>query len=449
MTTTLTTTAESGAGDRPRSRLWWWPWYRGRPVDEVTVVTVWLVLLFALPERLVLPALGAAGAPASIVALLVLGWWVVARMQPSLVVGGRSQPLRQAIVVLLWCTLLLYLAAVMRGLPGVQQRAADRYWLGLLGVCGVALVVADGVRTRERLDALLRRLTVAGAGLSLMGLVEQFTGVIYATYVRLPGFTLNKDVLTGVERGHLERISGTANHPIGYGVALSLILPLAIHYALVAKPGPERQWRVAVAATVAAGIPLATSRSAIVATAVVLAVLFLGWSGRRRVNALGVALVGMAVYQVLVPGRIVTLLNLITDYNQDKSVTARTRDYEQVFDHIAHHPWFGLGPGTFLPEEYLQLDNQALKFVLEGGLVGCVAITLLYLTGIRMARAVRRVSLDADTRQLAQCLVGIVLAAAVSCFTFDAFSYSFYVGVLFLVLGAAGALWRFTFTEVT
>jgi polysaccharide biosynthesis protein PslJ len=458
MTTTRSTSADAAVA-RPSigERLtagraggwsWSWPWTQGS-ADEVTVATVWLVLLFGLPERLVLSPLGAAGAPASILALLLLGWWLATRALPSLVVGGRSQPLRQAIVVLLWVTLLLYLLAVMRGLPGVQQRAADRYWLGLLGVCGVALVIADGVRSRERLDTLLRRLTVAGAGLAMMGLVEQFTGFIYATYARLPGFTLNKDVLVGVERGHLERISGTANHPIGYGVALSLILPLAIHYALVARPGPERQWRVAVAAVVAAGIPLATSRSAVVATGVALAVLFLGWGWRRRINALGVALVGMAAYQALVPGRLVTLLNLITNYDQDNSVTARTRDYERVFEYIAHHPWFGLGPGTFLPDEYLQLDNQALKFVLEGGLVGCVAITLLYLTGVRLARAVRRASLDADTRQLAQCFVAIVVAAGVSCFTFDAFSYTFYVGILFVVLGAAGALWRFTFTEVT
>jgi O-antigen ligase len=461
--TTTSTSADAAVADRPGARpsiaervaagrhghwSWSWRWAQG-PVDEVAVVTVWIVLLFALPERLVLPALGAAGAPASILALLMLGWWLVTRALPSLVVGGRSQPLRQAVVVLLWATLLLYLLAIVRGLPGVQQRAADRYWLGLLGVCGLALVIADGVRSRERLDTLLRRLTVAGAGLAVMGLVEQFTGFIYATYVRVPGFALNKDVVVGVERGHLERISGTANHPISYAVVLALILPLAIHYALVAEPGRERQWRVAVAALVAAGIPLATSRSAVVATSVALVVLFLGWEWRRRINALGVALVGLAAYQVVVPGRLATLLNLITNYDQDNSVTARTRDYEQVFAYIADHPWFGLGPGTFLPEEYLQLDNQALKFVLEGGLVGCVAVTVLYLTGIRLARAVRRASVDANTRQLAQCFVAIIAAAAVSCFTFDAFSYTFYVGVLFVVLGAAGALWRFTFTEVT
>jgi O-antigen ligase len=202
-----------------------------------------------------------------------------------------------------------------------------------------------------------------------------------------------------------------------------------------------------VAAVVAAGIPLSVSRSAAVAVGIGLAVLFLAWPWRRRLNALGVAVASLAVYQVLVPGRIITIVNLFRNSDQDASVTARTRDYELVFEYISKRPWFGLGPGTFLPTEYLQLDNQALKFLLEGGLVGCLAVVLLYVTGIRLARVVRRYTLDDETRQLAQCLVAIIVAAAVACFTFDAFGYTFYVGVLFLVFGAAGALWRLTFMD--
>jgi O-antigen ligase len=443
MATTLTAARDPGDGAAAKPYRWS---VRRPQIDEVTALSLWLVLLFALPERLVVPALGAAGAPAAVLSLVLFGWWLLARVVPSLTVGG-SQPLRQALVVLAWVTLLLYVIALLRGLPGVQLRAADRYLITLAGLSGVALLIADGVRTRERLDTLLRRLTIGGAALAVMGLVQQFTGFAYSTWLHLPGLALNKEVFQGIQRGQLERISGTANHPIGYGVGLALILPLAIHLALSAAPGPQRQRRVAVAATVAAGIPLSISRSAVICVVVGLLVLFVSWSWPRRVNALGVLFVTTVAFQVLMPGRLVTLVNLFRNPDSDNSVTARTRDYVLVNDYISDRPWFGVGPGTFLPDEYLQLDNQALKFMLEGGLVGTLAIVVVYLTGVRLARAVRRASPDPDTRQLGQCLAGMIGAAAVVTFTFDAFSYGFYLAVLFVALGAAGALWRLTFRE--
>jgi polysaccharide biosynthesis protein PslJ len=175
-------------------------------VDEVAVLSVWLVLLFGLPERLVVPAVGAAGAPAALLSLALLGWWLLARLVPSLTVGGGSQPIRQALVVFGWITLLVYMVALLRGLPPVQQRAADRYLLTMAGVAGVALVIADGVRSRARLDTLLRRVTLGGAALALMGLVHQFTGFAYSAWVHLPGLALNREVFQGVQRGHLERV---------------------------------------------------------------------------------------------------------------------------------------------------------------------------------------------------------------------------------------------------
>jgi O-antigen ligase len=427
-----------------------WRWARDslREADAVTLVTLWLILLFGLPERMVLPPLGAAGAPQAILGLVMLGLWIASHVVPTLMPARGVQPIRQAFVVFLWTNLFLYVLAVMRGLPGVQQRAADRYLLMLLGMAGVALVIADGVRTRERLDTLLQRLCLAGMGLALIGLIEQFTGFAWATFVRVPGLSLNRALFLGVQRGALDRISGTANHPIGYAVPLGLLLPLAIHYAMTAEPGRERQWRVTVALVIAAGLPLALSRSAIVALAVGLLGLFLGWAWRQRVNALGIFVVALVGIQVALPGRLSTLINLFVNADQDNSVTARTRDYEQVFHYISEFRWFGLGPGVFLPEEFLQLDNQALKFLLEGGLVGALAAILLFVTSIRLTRAVRRIAPDWQTRQLARCLSAMALAAAATTFTFDALSYTFYGGVLFVVFGAAGALWRLSIAEL-
>jgi O-antigen ligase len=418
------------------------PLWKG--IDEVAVLTAWLVLLFALPERLVFLPLGAAGAPAGMMTWLIAAWWGLNRLVPRLVVGGPQQPLRQALVVVFCAIALAYLFGLLRDIPGVQQRASDRFLLRLVGMSGVALVVADGVRTRERLDTLLRRLTVAGAALGLMGLAHSLLGFAYAERAKFPGLALNRDLFAGVRRAGVERISGTANHPIAYGVTLGLLLPLAVHYAMVATKGPERQWRIAVAATIGIAIPVAVSRSAIISVVVAFLVLWLSWSWRRRVNALGVLCAGLVLVQAVLPGRIITLFQLFSDPNRDNSLQARTRDYDMVFDYILQRPWFGLGPGTFLPDEFLQLDNQALKFMLEVGFVGCVAFIILYVTGMRLARASRQASVDDATRNLGQTLTAMLVAAFVVCFTFDAYGYTFYWAVVFVTLGAAGALWRLT-----
>ncbi|MGH9227705.1 MAG: O-antigen ligase family protein [Acidimicrobiales bacterium] len=415
-------------------------------IDAVAVLTTWLILLFALPERLVYPPLGAAGAPAGILAWLIAAWWGLNRLVPQLVSGGRRQPLRQALVVVFCACALAYLFGLLRDPPGVQQRASDRFLLRLLGMSGVALVVADGVRTRERLDTLLRRLTVAGAALGVMGLVHSFLGFAYAERVTLPGLALNRELFSGVRRAGVERITGTANHPIAYGVTLGLLLPLAVHYASVATRGPERQWRVAVAATIGIAIPITVSRSAVICVVAAFVVLWLSWPWRRRVNAIGVLGAGLVIVQAVLPGRILGLFRLFTDLNRDNSLEARTRDYEIVFDHILERPWFGLGPGTFLPDEFVQLDNQALKLMLEVGFVGCVAFIFLYVTGMRLAQSARRGSADEGTRDLCQTLTAMLVAAFVVCFTFDAYGYSFYWAVVFVTLGAAGALWRLTYS---
>lgn len=420
---------------------------RGPAVDVVSVLTVWLVLLFALPERLVFPPLGAAGAPAGIVAWLIAAWWGLNRLVPTLVAGGRRQPLRQVLVVLFWVLMLSYLWAMFRGLPGVQQRAADRFILGLLGASGVALVLADGIPSRERLDAFLKRVTVAGAALGLMGLAHNTVGFVYTSWIKVPVLELNRELFLGVERGNLERISGTASHPIAYGVTLAMILPLAVHYALVAPKGRERLWRIAIATTIGIAIPVSLSRSGALAVAAGLLVPWLSWSWRRRVNALGVVFAGIALVQAVLPGRLMTLFTLFTNPDVDGSVRVRTSDYELAFDYIFQRPFLGLGPGTFLPSEFLQLDNQALKFMLEVGFVGVMALILLYATGVRLALSARLRSSDPQTRNLCVSLIGTITAAFVVLFTFDAYTYSFYVGVLFVVLGAAAALYRLPYGD--
>ena len=67
---------------------------------------------------------------------------------------------------------------------------------------------------------------------------------------------------------------------------------------------------------------------------------------------------------------------------------------------------------------------------------------MLLLTGIFAARGARRLSTDERTRDLGQALAASIVVPATALFTFDAFSFPLFTGVMFLLLGACGTLWR-------
>ena len=169
---------------------------RERERDGVTLLTVFLALLFVLPARWVFPSMGAIGRPAGILAIGLAGWWAMSRLGSDLAPVGRNA-IRTAIVLYGLVFLAAYTFGYGRGLPGVEARSADRTLLATIGVLGVALVALDGCRTRSRLDTLLLRLTYFTGLLGLFGAIQFFTGYNVAQRIRPPGLVLNRDV-TGI-----------------------------------------------------------------------------------------------------------------------------------------------------------------------------------------------------------------------------------------------------------
>lgn len=402
-----------------------------------------LALLFVLPARLVVPAIGAAGRPAVLLGLGLTGWWVLTRMVPDMVIRGR-QPVRMALLVFFVIFVLAYGLGYARGLPGIESRGSDRALIVMTSLVGVGLLVADGVSTRDRLDTLLRRLTYATAFMALVGGLQFVFGIDLAAKIRLPGLVLNRNLVGVTERGTagLPRVAGTAGHAIEFGVLMAMVLPIALHYALHARSRAERQRRWPIVVIIALGIPFSISRSATLGLLVSGLCLTAIWSPRMRHRALVVAAVSMVLLRSAVPGLLGTIRSLFTNLESDPSVQGRTEDYDVVFTYISSRPWFGRGPGTFLPERYILLDNQALVSLVTTGYVGFAALLGLLATAYFSARSVARRGVDDCTRHLGQALATCILVAVVSSLTFDSLAFATFGGTLFLVVGAAGALWR-------
>lgn len=411
--------------------------------DAVSLLTAYLVLLFGVPSALAFRPLGSAGTPANLVGLAGLVWWACTLVVPHTAWIRRWNPAHALMGCLGVMVLASYVAAALRaGAPAAEIRAADRGLLTLLAWAGVVLVVADGVRNRQRLETLAGRLVAAACVLAFLGIAQFFTGVDVVGLYRIPGLSADASLTLISERGEFRRIAGTAVHPIEFGVVLAMLLPIALHRAWFAPPD-RAKWRWAQVAIVGAAIPMAVSRSAVVAALAAAAVLFAGWDRRRRMRALLVLPVFLVIMRVMVPGLLGTIKNLFLDIEEDSSTQARTEDFAALMPYVQERPLFGRGFHTFLPETYRWVDNQLLLGAVETGLVGLALLLTAYAVGFFTARGARRRSKDQSDRDLAQAIAAGIAAAAATAATFDELSFPMVTGVLMLLFGLAGALWRF------
>src|SRR5258708_35531427 len=82
-------------------------------VDAVTGLTLFIVTLTVLPARYVVGALGSAGTPAGIVAVLCLAGYLMALITPKTTPLVGHQPLRTIVLVFLLAILASYAADVV------------------------------------------------------------------------------------------------------------------------------------------------------------------------------------------------------------------------------------------------------------------------------------------------------------------------------------------------
>ena len=410
--------------------------------DAVAFLTCFLVLLVGVPSILIFAPLGASGTPAAVLGLLALLWWFDAQLVPSLGVARGAQPVRVVVLLFMLATLVSYLAAARLPLTGLELRGADRGMLTMLSAAGIALLAADGIDSYERLERLLSRVVNAGVFLALVGILQFFTRFDISTLFKyFVGLTPNADVPFFYSNAAVPRVAGTATHPIEFGVTLAFVLPFAPALRFAAPPG-RRFRQCAKLGVIGMAVPMALSRSAALGAAAAVVLMFFSWSwSRRRVVllALPVFLVGI---RVVVPGVLGSVWSLFTQLGGDDSTRGRTQDYAQVGRFIWDNPFFGRGFGTFIPSEYFLLDNQYLGSIIELGFVGLAVLIVMLVTAFFTARGARRRTTDPDRRDLAQALAASIAVAIVSFGTFDALGFPMVTGMLFLVMGYAGAMWR-------
>lgn len=407
-----------------------------RRPDALSVLTLYVFLLLAVPSDLGIAALGSAGAPSVLVGLTLLFWWswhrvrdVAARRK------GTAQPVAFSLAVWLMAVGSAYVAATLTALPPEDERATGIYLVNVASYAGVVLVAHDGLSDPGRFAILMRRISVMGGLYAALGLIQFFTGVNPVDGLpTLPGLVSSGP--GGVDmRGTFVRPSATARHALEYASAVSMILPISV---IAARSSTQhttfaKWWPPSVLLLAAV---LSVTRSALLAVAAGFGVLLAGWDARTRRIALGTLSVGLIGVLLVVPGLARTLMGMFN--GEDSSVQSRTDSYDSVGFYWGASPIFGRGLGS-LGNTYRIFDNQYLGLLIETGVVGLAAFVALLVTGMVTALASRQ-GQHVQLRGFSFALCGSLVAGALICAFFDAFHFPQAVGLVFLVIGLAGGL---------
>jgi O-antigen ligase len=408
-------------------------------VDAVGWLTVYVALLLFVPTRLVFGPLGSAGAPSMLFGLGSLVLWFCLRLGAGHSSWTDSQPIRIALGVFLVSVGITFVLAMSAPLPAPEISPADVALLALASWSGTLLLTHDNVPERSRLETLIWRICVCGAIIALLGIFQVLTRQVWVDRISIPGLTGTPGYGLNA-RGGFPRPAGTATHPIEYGTLVTMILPIALYVGFNQKTRPLLvRWLPA--AALSAVVPLTSSRSAYLGAAVALIVCLLGWSRRRRLRVLAVVIAGVAAMSVVTPNLFKSIIGLFAGASNDPSIASRTDSYSLAAEFLARKPLFGRGLGTFLPI-YRIFDNEYLLLLVTIGVIGTAAFLALGITAfVTMVRLRSRLP-DEGSRDLAMALAAAMATGFVCLFTFDAFAFPMTMGLLFLVLGLAGALRR-------
>lgn len=407
--------------------------------DATSLLTIYVILLLGIPSPMIVSSLGSAGSPSTILAFGALFWWMWFHIHRTQPLAREFQPVRVAALAWLVVMLVVYVYAMSSAIPGDEISPADSGILKLAGLTGVLLVANDGIVNLDRFRTVLRRLVIGVGLVSLLGLFQYVTKQLWVDRLHIPGLSSGTaDWFLSVRNG-IVRPSGLSTSPIEYGVVLSMVLPLAMVFAM-GSPGRRWIYRLSLCA-ISLAILLSISRSALLCSAVGVIVLASSWSASARLKAMVFA--GMATMVVYLgsPGVLSTIAQMFTGASDDPSILSRTGSLDIAEAFISTNPLLGRGFGTFLPKYWI-LDNGYLGMLIEGGIVGFLYFVFLIVTALWAGRQARRLARTEFDRSVAQAIVAAIAAGASGLAFFDTFAFPQTAGTFFLIIGLAGAALR-------
>jgi O-antigen ligase len=402
--------------------------------------------VMAIPPYMVLEPVGASGSLPEMLALALFGLWAVSTVLGLHDPAPFRHPGRAAVLFLLLASCLSY-AHLFAGLSGAStvmgRAAADRWMLLMFAAAAIAFVTTESVRTLKDAMVLVRWVLAGGVVCCIAAVIQFTTHTNPAEWfkVLMPGFVDNGGANAFQARGALMRVSGTTSHPIELGVVTSMLLPLSVWRALFDSEGHRRlHWAVVGLFTVANAMTVSRSGLIGLVIALMITVPFLPRLAKQW--AAVIVPLGVAGLFIGVPGLISTMFNTAAAGSSDSSNTARTEDYPMALRLVADRPWFGTGPGTWIPERALDIfDNEYLLVAVTMGVVGLIALLAYLVVPALAALAAARHAEGNELRLLGAAAAAAGLIATVGSGTFDSMSFPVFALLFPFFIGLSGASW--------
>jgi O-antigen ligase len=312
----------------------------------------------------------------------------------------------------------------------------------------VLFFIVSVVRSRERVDSILRVLVVGGAIVGVASMIEARTGNNLFNHLSNPLFKLDSRILTTeqVIRGGRLRAYASAQHPIALAAVLVLLVPPAIYLAVARN----RIWWLP-ASLILLGALSTQSRTGITMLAAIVLVFFA--IRPKQLRRFWPALVpAILALHVILPGTLGTIKSsffpkggLISEQQNAPVGSGRLASSGPALDQVRKVPLVGVGFGTRVfalnRQNSFILDNQWLGTLLETGTLGVAGWVWLFLRFIRrLGRAAKR---DKSREGwLPMAFAGSIAAFALGMFTYDAFSFIQVTFVMYMMLGLGVAAVR-------
>jgi hypothetical protein len=413
--------------------------FRSR-IEIGTMLVVYALVLFLVPSRYTVGPFAVTAAMA--VGFIALLLWTFGRALGTTGMGHHRNGPRIAIVAILATTLAFYGIRMLSPIVELDQRNADRNLATIVALCAVAIALIEGLRDRRQLNQVLGGLVVGASLVAVLAYLQFFVHLDIAQYIKPPGFKAVGHEGFTYTRDGLRRVAGTARHPIEFGLAMAAVLPIALHFAAHARTLVAR-WGSRVSSVLIAGaIPLALSRSAVIALALVAVIIVPTWPSSRRWGAAAALAAMVVTLSLIAPAVLPEIGGLLAQKEGTGSLETRANATDVAFELINERPLFGHGFSSEFDSPVV-IDNQYLVTTIETGVVGLVALLGLVGAGVVAGRRVRAVSRDPSTRDLAQSLVAMISAVAIGGFGLNIVRFPLTAGILFIGVGAVGALVRF------
>lgn len=406
-----------------------------------------LTILFVPIKRYTLPA----GLPFHLelyrllVAFVIVAWVTALLIDPRvrLRASGFEAPIFAFLIVILLG--LIANADRVNPLESVVVKAVTFFVSFVL----LFYLLVSLVRRPADIDFIIRILLAGGAVLGVMAIVESSTGYNVFNHLSrvVPVLKLDASQVLNLHRGGRLRVYGSGQHPIAFGAALMMLVPLGVYRAQAF--GRQWRWWLATVLILMGALSTRSRTATTMMLAIVVVYILLRPLVMKRLWP--AVLPFLIVVHFALPGTIGSIRasffpkgGLIAQQTNTSVGSGRIATLGPALDsEFTPNPILGEGFGTRItgrpdpgqpPPNGPILDDAWLGVLIETGIVGTAALVWLFLRGLRtMGGAGKR---DPTPRGwLLVAATASIAAYAVGMFTYDSFSFIQVTFLLFITLG--------------